>query len=92
MNIQRISRPAIRQLQRELDLSEQQARVELKNKQTQPLGIIRLDLVEESRRRLEFFRHMLRDAEEHSTERKRPLVDDEACALASKRPESIKTA
>jgi hypothetical protein len=85
MNVQRISRPAIRQLQRELDLLEQQARVEMKSKQTQPLGIMRLDLVEECRRRLEFYRLMLRDAEDHPSERRRPLLDDdEAGELAAK--------
>jgi hypothetical protein len=84
MDVKRISRPAIRRLQGELDQLERQGKIEMKNKQTQALGIIRLDLVEECRRRLEFFSHMLKDSEEHANERRRPLLDsDEASELES---------
>jgi hypothetical protein len=84
MDVKRISRPAIRQLQGELDQLERRGKIEMKNKQTQSLGTIRLDLVGECRRRLEFFSHMLRDADEHAHERRRPLLDgDEVYELAN---------
>jgi hypothetical protein len=83
MDVKQISRPAIRRLQDELYQLERQGKIEMKNKQTHPLGIMRLDLVGECRRRLEFLGHMLRDADEHAKERKRPPLDaEQACELA----------
>jgi hypothetical protein len=66
MNLNNVSSSAIRQLQEELDPFEQQAKKEMKDPQTRSLGILRLDLVAECRRRLNFFQYMVRDAEEHS--------------------------
>jgi hypothetical protein len=61
MNIHQISRTAIRQIYDELPRFEQQAEVEMKAKGTRALGIVRLDLIKECRRRLEFLDHMLKD-------------------------------
>jgi hypothetical protein len=66
MNLNHVSSSAIRQLQEELQPFEQQAIREMKDPQTRSLGILRMDLVEECRRRLNFFQYMMRDAEEHS--------------------------
>jgi hypothetical protein len=83
MDVKRISRPAIRRLQAELDQLERLGKIEMKNKDTQSLGTIRLDLVVECRRRLDFFSHMLKDADEHVNERRRLLLDgDERGELA----------
>jgi hypothetical protein len=63
MNIQQISRTAIRQIYDELPRFEQQAEVEMKAKGTRALGIVRLDLIKECRHRLEFLDHMVKDFE-----------------------------
>jgi hypothetical protein len=66
MNLSNVSASAIRQLQEELGSYEEQAKKEMKDPQTRSLGILRMDLVEECRRRLNFFQYMVKDAEEHS--------------------------
>jgi hypothetical protein len=66
MNLSNVSSSVIHQLQEELDPFEQQAKKEMKDPQTRSLGILRMDLVEECRRRLNFFQYMVKDAEEHS--------------------------
>jgi hypothetical protein len=64
MNVRRISRTAIKQIYLELNQLEQRALAEIKKRQTRPLGIVRLDLIEECRRRLEFLDLMVKDAAE----------------------------
>jgi hypothetical protein len=66
MNLNHVSSSAIRQLQDELEPFEQQAIKEMKDPQTRSLGVLRMDLVGECRRRLNFFQYMMKDAEEHS--------------------------
>jgi hypothetical protein len=66
MNVNNVSPSAIRQLQEELGPYEEQAKKEMKDPQTRSLGILRMDLVEECRRRLNFFQYMVKDAEERS--------------------------
>jgi hypothetical protein len=77
MNLHRISFSAIKQLHLELDRFEEQGKMEMKDPQTRPLGIARLDLVEECRRRLTFLKYMLKDAEEHADERRRSPPDQQ---------------
>jgi hypothetical protein len=71
MNVHQISVSAIKQLQLELDQLEKQAKMELHDVHTRSLGAIRLDLIEECRRRLTFLKFVLKDAEEHADERRR---------------------
>jgi hypothetical protein len=71
MDVRRISLLAIKQLHLELDQFEQQANAELREPHTRSLGAIRLDLVEECRRRLWYLGYMLKDFEEHGSERHR---------------------
>jgi hypothetical protein len=71
MDVRRITVPAIRQLNLDLDQLEQQANVEIREPHTRSLGTLRLDLVEECRRRLWFFGCMLEDSEQHASERHR---------------------
>jgi hypothetical protein len=66
MNLQHISLSAIRQLQLELVHYEEQAKIETQDRQTRSLGLLRMDLVTECRRRLMFFNLMVKDAENHS--------------------------
>jgi hypothetical protein len=56
---------AVRELQLEIDRLEAQAKMELKDSQTRSLGSLRMDLVEECRRRLTFITYMIKDAQEH---------------------------
>jgi hypothetical protein len=64
MNVQRISRTAIKKIYLELNQLEQRALAEIKKRQTRPLGIVRLDLIKACRRRLEFLDLMVKDAAE----------------------------
>jgi hypothetical protein len=65
MNLRRISLSAVRQLQQELDPFEEQAKKETQDPQTHSLGLLRMDLIEECRRRLMFITYMVKDAREH---------------------------
>jgi hypothetical protein len=78
MNVHQISPSAIKQLHLELDRFEKQAKREIEDPHTRSLGAIRLDLIEECRRRLTFLRFMLKDAEDRADEtRKGPRsIDD----------------
>jgi hypothetical protein len=71
MNVNQISLPAIKQLHLELERLETQARSEIQDPNTRSLGTMRLDLIEECRRRLTFFHYMLKDAESQANERRR---------------------
>ncbi|MCU1297946.1 MAG: hypothetical protein JWO91_2224 [Acidobacteriaceae bacterium] len=71
MNVNRISLLAIKQLHLELDRLEKQARREIEHANSRSLGTMRLDLIEECRRRLAFFHYMLKDAESQADERRR---------------------
>jgi hypothetical protein len=71
MKLSNISPSAIRQLQLELRPYQQQAKEEMKAPQTRSLGMLRLDLIEECRARLNFFLYMVRDAEEQARESER---------------------
>jgi Mg2+ and Co2+ transporter CorA len=77
MNVRQISLPAIRQIKQELDRLEQQAKLEVKHRHTCAVGTLRLDLIEECRRRLAFLRYMVKDAEEHAAERRRHYEEEE---------------
>ena len=70
MNLRNISLSAVRQLQLELDPYEEQAKKETLSPETYSLGLLRMDLVTECRRRLTFFSFMVRDDESHSRERR----------------------
>jgi hypothetical protein len=70
MNLRDISLSAVRQLQLELDPSEAKAKIETQDPQTRSLGLMRMDLVTECRRRLMFFSFMLKDAENRSSKRR----------------------
>jgi hypothetical protein len=72
MNVREFSHSAIRQLYLELDKLENQARKELKRSGTHALGFLRMDLIQECKRRLLFIKYMLKDAEDHADERRRP--------------------
>ena len=50
---------AIRQMQEELDQLETQGRRELKDRKTRAVGMLRIDLVQECRRRLSFIATMV---------------------------------
>ena len=52
--IKNISKAAICQMQEEVDQLEAQGRVELKDPKTHAVGRLRMDLVQECRRRLSF--------------------------------------
>jgi hypothetical protein len=65
LNMREVPLSAVRELQLELDRSEAQAKMEMKDSQTRSLGSLRKDLVEECRRRLMFITYMIKDAEEH---------------------------
>jgi hypothetical protein len=69
MDTNQISLSAIKQLYEELDRSVQQAKMEIGDRRTRPLGELRLDLAGECRRRLEFLSYMAKDAHEHANER-----------------------
>jgi hypothetical protein len=69
MSHYRISHSAIKRLQLELDRLERQAKREIDNLRTRSLGTMRLDLIEECRRRLKYLSYMAKDAEEHADER-----------------------
>jgi hypothetical protein len=71
MNLRRISLSAIKQLYLEQEQFEKQAMLEIKDRHTRSLGIVRLDLIEECRRRLLFLRYMLKDAEGRDEEKYR---------------------
>jgi hypothetical protein len=66
MNLRDISLSAARQLHLELDPYEELARRETEDPQTRSLGLMRMDLVMECRRRLDLFSFMMKDAEKHS--------------------------
>ena len=68
MNVRKTPLSAIRHLQAELDRFEKQAREEIKDQHSHAIGVLRLDLIEECRRRLMFIRYMVKDAEEHAGE------------------------
>jgi hypothetical protein len=78
MNVREFSHSAIRQLYLELHKVEKQAKGEMKTSQTRGLGLLRMDLVEECRRRLIFIKYMLKDAEDHAGERRRRCLGDES--------------
>jgi hypothetical protein len=69
MNLDQISRSAIKQLRLELDRYEKRAKMKMEDRRTLPLGIAGLDLVEEYPRRFMFLRYMLKDSEEHADEK-----------------------
>jgi hypothetical protein len=69
MDTNHISLSAIKQLHAELDRFVQQAKEEIGDPHTRPLGELRLDLIGECRRRLEFLSYMVKDAHEHADER-----------------------
>jgi hypothetical protein len=71
MNLRRISRSAIEQLFLEQEQFEKQAVLEMQDRHTRSLGIVRLDLIKECRRRLLFLRYMLKDAEGRADEKYR---------------------
>ena len=48
----KITHAAICQIRKELDQLEVQAKLELKNPRTSAVGVLRMDLIEECRRRL----------------------------------------
>jgi hypothetical protein len=50
----KVTSDTVRKMQAELDKLEAQARTELNNKETRDLGILRIELVTEFRRRLLF--------------------------------------
>jgi hypothetical protein len=68
MTIHQISRTAIKQIYEELPPFEQQARAEMKAKGTRALGIVRLNLIKECRRWLEFLDHRVKDFEDRHRE------------------------
>jgi hypothetical protein len=70
MKLSSISPSAIRQLQVELQHYQHQANEEMKAPQTRSLGILRLDLIEECRARLNFLLYVIKDAEERAEEGK----------------------
>jgi hypothetical protein len=63
MSLRRISVSAIKQLHTEQERFEEQAMMEIQEPHTRSRGIVRLDLIEQCRRRLLFLRYMLKDAE-----------------------------
>jgi hypothetical protein len=65
MSLRHISLAAVRQLHRELDPYEEQAKIEKQDPLTHSLGLLRMDLIEECRRRLMFITYMVKDAREH---------------------------
>jgi hypothetical protein len=69
MSHYRISHSAIKRLQVELDRFERQAKREIDSPRTRSLGTVRLDLIEECRRRLKYLSYMAKDAQEHADER-----------------------
>jgi hypothetical protein len=71
MNLRHISLSAVRQLQLELDPYEEQAKKETLSAETHSLGLLRMDLVRECRRRLMFLSFMVKDEESHSRGRRR---------------------
>ncbi|MCU1296274.1 MAG: hypothetical protein JWO91_552 [Acidobacteriaceae bacterium] len=71
MNARQISLPAIKRLYTELEPFEKKAKKEMKDQRSRAIGIIRLDLIEECRRRLTFLTYMVRDAEERAKETRR---------------------
>jgi hypothetical protein len=71
INVRRVPISAIKRIHAELDQFEQQAQEEIKHDGSHALGVLRLDLVEECRRRLMFIRYMVKDAEKHADERHR---------------------
>jgi hypothetical protein len=83
INVRRIL-PAIKHLCAELEPFEKQAQAELKNKDSHAIGIIRLDLIEECRRRLAFLKYM-KGAEEHADERPRNVTEQ----IAPVQPEVV---
>jgi hypothetical protein len=76
MNLRNVSLSAVRQLQSELDQFEKQAKTEMSDPQTHWLGVLRRDLIEQCRYRLMFVTHMVKDAQEHSDERRRRLDEE----------------
>jgi hypothetical protein len=76
MNLRRISLSAIKQLYLEQEQFEKQAMLEIQDRHTRSLGIVRLDLIEECRRRLLFLRYMLKDAEGRPDEKYRRSGND----------------
>jgi hypothetical protein len=70
MKVHQISLSAIKHVYMELDRFEKRAQKEMRDAHTRAIGIVRLDLVEECRRRLTFLRFMVKDAEEHASERR----------------------
>jgi hypothetical protein len=58
--VKNITDAAIRQLQEELDQLEAQGRRELKDPSTHAVGLLRVDLIKECRRRLFFIATMMR--------------------------------
>jgi hypothetical protein len=71
MESNHISRSAIKRLHTELDRFVLQAEMEIGDPRTRPLGVLRLDLIEQCRRRLDFLSYMAKDAKEHAAERRR---------------------
>jgi hypothetical protein len=69
MNVRKTPVSAIKHLYAELDRFEKQAQNEIEDQHSHAIGVLRLDLIEECRRRLMFIRYMVKDAEEHANEK-----------------------
>ncbi|MCU1296300.1 MAG: hypothetical protein JWO91_578 [Acidobacteriaceae bacterium] len=78
MNVRKTPLSAIRHLHAELDRFEKQAQEEIKDQRSHALGILRLDLIEECRRRLIFISYMVKDAEERDKETRRSNQFDQS--------------
>jgi hypothetical protein len=76
MRVNQISLSAIKRLRMELDRVERRARMEIRDARTRAIGIVRLDLIEECQRRLMFLSVMVKDAEQHASEKARPRKID----------------
>jgi hypothetical protein len=76
MTLRWISLSAIKQLYIEQERFEEQARMEIQDPHTRSRGIVRLDLIEQCRRRLLFLRYMRKDAEARAGEKYRRNASD----------------
>jgi hypothetical protein len=75
-DLRHVSLSDVRRLQRELDRFEKQAKMETEDSKTHSLGLLRTDLIEACRHRLTFITYMVKDADAHLSERKRPSSQD----------------
>ena len=62
MILRHISLSAVRQLQLEIDPYEELAKREKQDPLTHSIGLLRMDLIEQCRRRLMFITYMVKDA------------------------------